>query len=510
MAQSPVEACETNLSQLFFTPDRVYKLLKPVATPFVDFSETKARLAATTVEFETNRRISPDVYLGTSDLIEDGEVVDRLLIMRRLPASGDLTHLLGQGHVEGTVRDVARFIAGFHCSLDPIRDGRAAVASADSVAKNWADNLETIRSFAGSILDQDDVEEVAALQKSYLAGRDVLFEERRDLGWIRDGHGDLRCEHLFHTEDGWRLIDCVAFRDDLRISDVLADIAFLAMDLHRLAGQESAITLVRAWDEFTNEHHPSSLAHFYVAYRAHVRCKVECLRFVDGHNDAANSARNYHQLALEHLRLSCVRLVLVGGGAGTGKSTVAQGVAERIGAAHLRSDEIRKDIAGVAHDEHAFAEPGAGIYSAEVSEATTDEMVRQAELLLERGVSVVLDATWSSADARAQLRAVATKTASALTEIRCDVDPAIAKERIARRMSSVYNPSDATPELVDYLADRFEPWPEAKPLCTAQSVQATIDAAAAFVGAEASAATAAKRFRLALMAASFSAHNAAG
>ena len=267
------------------------------------------------------------------------------------------------------------------------------------------------------------------------------------------------------------------------------------MDLHRLGGPEAAVTLMRAWDEFTNEHHPSSLAHFYVAYRAHVRCKIACLTFADGLAEAANDARLYHDLTLEHLSLARVRLVLVGGGAGTGKTTVSQGVAENIGAAQLRSDEIRKDIAGMSHNDHAFAEPGSGIYSPEVSQAVLDEMIRQTKLLLTRGVSVVLDATWSDARWRAELRKLAQATATTITEIQCKVQPAIAKERISKRMASVYNPSDARPEIVDYIASRFDPWPEATDLCTARSIRATIESGAELVTGAASLARESQRFR---------------
>ena len=52
---------------------------------------------------------------------------------------------------------------------------------------------------------------------------------------------------------------------------------------------------------------------------------------------------------------------------GTGKSTIADGLARRIGAMWLRADELRKDLAGLGHDDHAFAAPGEGIYSDEMT-----------------------------------------------------------------------------------------------------------------------------------------------
>jgi predicted kinase len=327
------------------------------------------------------------------------------------------------------------------------------------------------------VIEPDEFHRVASLSRAFMAGRAPLFQKRIDDGWVRDGHGDLRAEHIYCVDGGPQLIDCVAFDDRLRISDSLADDAFLAMDLDRLAGPGAAVTFMRAWNEFTNEHHPSSLAHFYVAYRAHVRCKIECLNHLGGDPDAADAARAYHELAHRHLDHAQIRLVLVGGGPGTGKSTVAERVASELGAVWIRSDEVRKDVAGLSHEAHAFAEPDEGLYALSVSARTFEEMTRQTTALLEQGMSVVLDATWRSASERAVLREVAAESAARVTEMRCVVPTTVAKERIIKRMASVYNPSDATPELVDYMAERFDAWPEAIPIDTSRSVALSLDAA---------------------------------
>ena len=125
-------------------------------------------------------------------------------------------------------------------------------------------------------------------------------------------------------------------------------------------------------------------------------------------------------------------------------------------------------------DAHAFAEPDEGLYSPAVSAKTFDELTRQTTALLEHGMSVVLDATWRSETDRAALRQIADESAARVTELQCVLPNAVAKERIIKRMASVYNPSDATPELVDYLAERFDTWPQATPIDTSQSVATTI------------------------------------
>ncbi len=470
---------ETHLSQVFLTEDRVYKLLKPVRTSFVDFSDRDRRMAAATAEYELNRRLSPDVYLGVFDIEENDSAgvpqpVDRMIVMRRLPAARQLDRLIDDPKFFTHLREVARLVATFHSGQPPVSGPASGAASIERLNANWDDNFDMLAPLAGTVIPVAEFERAKALASAYLSGRGRLFEQRIVDGWVRDGHGDLRCEHVFCLDDGPRLIDCLAFRDDFRIADVLNDVAFLAMDIHRLAGPAAAKYFIDLYDEFAGEHHPSSLAHHYVAYRASVRAKVAAIRFGQGDAAAAEEVLIYHRLALEHLELGQTRLILVGGGAGVGKSTVAGGLSDRLAATWLRADEIRKDQAGLDHDEHAFEDPDCGIYSPESTERVYREMIRQAEMLLARGESVILDASWSSRDRRTWARSLARRTDATLVELRCVAPQPIAKERIVRRLASIYNPSDATPEIADHLAARFDPWPEAETIGTDQAVAGSI------------------------------------
>ena len=79
---------ETHISIVIFIGDRAYKLKKPVALPFLDYTDREARQRACEDEVRLNRRFSPDVYLGVADVDgPDGEVCDHLVVMRRMPAS---------------------------------------------------------------------------------------------------------------------------------------------------------------------------------------------------------------------------------------------------------------------------------------------------------------------------------------------------------------------------------------------------------------------------------------
>ncbi|MEP4650246.1 MAG: AAA family ATPase, partial [Ilumatobacter sp.] len=396
IAAGPDEAIgstETHISRLWLSPDRVYKMLKPVEFGFLDLSDRSDRLAAADRELELNRRFAPDVYLGSADVVEEGDTVERMIVMRRLPADRRLSAIVHDPDFDACLRSIARQVAGFHSAAEPVVD--APMATRDRVEANWTSNFLTLEAHVGTIIDRDEYDRVRHLATRYLAGRADLFDARIAEGFVVDGHGDLTADDIYCLADGPRLLDCLAFDDDLRIADVLADIGFLVMDVHRLAGRRAAVLLMDAYHQFSNEQHPSTLAHHYVAYRAHVRAKIACLRVAQGDTTQVELARTYHHLALHHLERSQVRMVLVGGGPGVGKTTVASALAGHTGYIHLSSDEIRRDVAGTAPGEHHFVEPGTGMYTPEAVADNYRELEREAGILLAAGNGVVLDASWS-------------------------------------------------------------------------------------------------------------------
>jgi len=472
-------AAETHFSWVFFTGDRAYKLLKPVAMPFIDHTDTAQRLESIRREYELNHEISPDVYLGTADIVESGDVTDRMLVMRRLPDDRRLSGLVGDPAFGAHLRAVAKSVASLHSRREPIHD--ALTAGHTALVENWRDNFDALRPHVGTVIDPQDFARAESLAGRYLTGREGLLDARLAGGFVRDVHGDLTADDIFCLDDGPRIIDCLAFNDRWRVIDVLSDVGFLVMDIHRLAGWRAAEKLMRWYQEFSNEHHPPSLAHHYVAYRAHVRAKVACLRLSQGDQRSAALARQYHDLALDHLERARLRVIVVGGGPGVGKSTLAKKLGAHFGYPVLASDDIRKDVARTPRDEHRFSKPGEGTYDDANRHATYVELMREAELLLSSGTGAVLDATWAGNDDREGVRQLAARTGAELVEVECVLDPATAKERITRRLESPGNLSDARPELVDYMAARREPWPEAVAVDTGPPVDEITESALAAI-----------------------------
>ena len=453
---------ETHSGVVFFVGDRAYKLKKPVRFGFLDFSTRGARQAACLREVELNRRLAPDVYLGVADITgPDGTAVDHLVMMRRLPDERRLSTLVASGaHVEEHLWRLAHLLAAFHARADT-SPAITETAGPDALRRRWEANATEMRRFAGTVIDAKTAERVTWLAGRYLDGRLPLFAARAADGRARDGHGDLLADDIFCLDDGPRVLDCLEFDDHLRWDDVVGDVAFLAMDLERLGRPDLAERFLYDYRDASGDNWPQSLADHHTAYRAHVRAKVACLRWEQGDEASAGEAARLLDLARAHLERGRVRLVLVGGLPGTGKSTLARGVGDALGAVVLRTDELRKERAGIGPGERAAAPLDEGIYRPAATADTYTALLGEARSCLGSGLSVVLDASWSDEAWRAQARRLAVDTAADVDELHCVVPAAVADRRLTDRAGRGDDASDATPAIAHAMAEVEAPWPTA-------------------------------------------------
>ncbi|MCM4084845.1 bifunctional aminoglycoside phosphotransferase/ATP-binding protein [Paractinoplanes hotanensis] len=454
-----VNSLETHAAILFFIEDRVYKMKKPVDLGFLDFRERTDREAVCHREVELNRRLAGDVYLGVADVHgPDGRPCEHLVVMRRMPDDRRLSTLIRSGApVDEHLRRLARLLAGFHATA---AHGPAisAEGTRDALLGRWDATFAQLRPFRGGVLDDADAGEIEERTHRFLAGREPLLTSRVKEERIVDGHADLIADDIFCLDDGPRPLDCLEFDDRLRYVDVLDDAAFLAMDVEHLGAGPQASAFLDQYAEFSGDTAPQPLRHHYIAYRAFVRAKVACLRHRQGDSSAATDVRAYTGLTLRHLRAGTVRLILVGGGPATGKTTLAGGIADRLGAVVLSSDRIRKEMAGLAPGMSAAAGYQHGIYTREWTDRAYRELLLRAEYLLGRGETVILDASWNTERHRTAARDLAAKTHSSLHELLCTADRQTVLERLAHRTGSM---SDADAGIAEMMAAAAEPWPEA-------------------------------------------------
>ncbi|MFD2078518.1 hypothetical protein SAMN05421678_1139 [Actinopolymorpha cephalotaxi] len=464
---SSAALAESHSAVVVFVGDRAYKVKKAVDLGFLDFTTVRAREEACRREMELNRRLAPDVYLGVHHLVDDaGNTRDWVLVMRRMPSARRLSTLVEAGvDVRHDLRELARLLAAFHARAP--HDAKVAAGGRPAaLLRRWRDNLAGTEPFVGEVLDPGTVGEIGRLVERYVGGRGALLDARARAGLVVDGHGDLLADDVFCLPDGPRVLDCLEFDDALRYVDGVDDAAFLAMDLERLGAPDLAESFLGWYGEFTGGLPVASLVHHYVAYRAFVRAKVACLRYAQGMAPARATARQLAALTLDHLRAGEVRLVLVGGLPGTGKSTVAGALADRLGAVVLRTDQIRREQRGPrlpAPRGEADAPRGEsgyqrGRYTPARAHAAYRELLTRARRLLARGDSVVLDATWNDAAERDAARRLARDTSSTLTEVRCVAPADVGERRIRERVGDL---SEATVEVARRMERTYAPWQEA-------------------------------------------------
>jgi predicted kinase len=289
---------------------------------------------------------------------------------------------------------------------------------------------------------------------AFVAGHVGTLNERLRDGRVRDGHGDLRCEHVL-LQDGVQIVDRIEFDPRLRRLDVGADLAFLAMDLEANGEPRAARVLIECYRAAGGAPGEDELLAFHAAYWAFVRAKVAVIA-------ASSQGDATRLLQAERLRALAERLrwrargpvaLVVCGPAASGKSTLARELADRSGLAVISSDEVRKRLAGIASSERAGPEH----YTAQFTQATYAALAEQARARLAGGEGAILDATCRTPAQRAVLLDAIAQPVARVLFVRCRVSLATASERARRRMSEGASVSDATPEIVERQYGEFEP-----------------------------------------------------
>ena len=412
-AVESVEVRQTHGSWVFLAGPRAYKLKKAVDLGFFDYSTLEKRRHYCEEEVRLNRRLAPKVYIGVRSVREDhgklrlanpgdvsGTEVDCVVEMERLADAVLLDRRLEAGAVtsadlERLVEVLARFYR--EAARGPEIDHFGEPAQ---IRRNVLENFEQTRSYVGDTLDRLRFEAIRSAQLSFLSLNVDLLAQRVADGWIRDGHGDLRAEHVAFVPEPI-VIDCIEFADRFRYGDVASDLAFLVMDLEFLGHAEHAATLSRLYERVSGDRSFTEVIDFYASYRAYVRGKVDGMKLRQGQMDAKGRedlerrVKRHFELAHYHtLGFHEPLCILVGGLSGMGKSTLARALATELGASLVRSDEVRKELVGLppssrVPSRRAGARFEEGIYSREVTQATYEALRGRADFRAENDCTMI-------------------------------------------------------------------------------------------------------------------------
>jgi predicted kinase len=248
------------------------------------------------------------------------------------------------------------------------------------------------------------------------------------------------------------VIDAIEFTTMLRCLDPLSDAVFLATDLAATGRRDLADAYERAYlGRSRSDPDVRALLPLYAAYRAHVRAKVDAHTSADRTRPRAERDR-LRASARRHLALSWGRareglpppLVVLVGPSGVGKSVVANAIAPLLGADVLRSDVVRKALAGLAPTARVTGRDLQALYAPATSATTYAALRDGAARALRAGRPAIVDATYLRPEHRAPLVDLARRLgcAVAFVDVRCPA--AVVRRRIAARTRAGLDPSDAT------------------------------------------------------------------
>ncbi|NEX16087.1 MAG: hypothetical protein C1943_05495 [Halochromatium sp.] len=505
-----VEGLTTHISQLFLAGDFAYKLKRPVALGFVDFSTLDRRRFFCEEELRLNRRLAPQLYLAVVPVVRqgdrvriggDGEVIDYAVQMRRFSQHALLSaHPLNAALIDR----LAERVAHFHSRLTPAPPD-TDYGKPGAVLAPMLDNFPPLQSALAHCDDPEGklrrcLSRLERWTRKRFAYLRPVIEQRRHQGFIRECHGDMHRGNIVVLDEQPVMFDCLEFNPNLRWIDTMSEVAFLSMDLAESGANSFARRLLNRYLEVSGDYAGLCLLRFYQVYRALVRAKVCAIQLVQGgpmpateparlppfvplplgpiaadHSPSCPSglteperivakarAGLSHYLALAQ---TCTgrhrpKLFITHGLSGSGKTWIGNLLREHLPIIQIRSDIERKRLFEPQAQGHSPAQQAATLYSAAATEQTYQRLLTLARELIEAGFSVLVDATFLKRRQRAPFLALA-QTLNCPSRILVMQAPMhLLRERINARRLAGEDDSDADIDVLSLQIAHREPLTE--------------------------------------------------
>jgi len=446
-----VDRLDTHASLIFLVGARAFKMKRAVAFSYLDYSTLTLRKRYCEAEFERGRNLAPMLYRklhavtrerdGRLMLDGGGEPVEWLLEMLRFDQGALFDRLAEAGRLTPVLmRDLADGIAEFHRAAE-VSHERGGSTAVSALIQDIEANLER----EGRLLDANVVSTLKNAQVSALGRIAVLLDRRRAAGKVRRCHGDLHLRNICLIDGKPTLFDPIEFSDELAIIDVLYDLAFLLMDLHRRGHDELGNRVLNRYLDRTEDQGGLAALPLFLSLRAGIRAHVTAAatRQSSAEKTAGlgEESRAYLALAIELLSPRAPRLVAIGGLSGTGKTSLAHALAPALGpvpgARILRSDVLRKRSFGVSPETRL---PKAA-YEPAVSERVYLALWEEAAETLAAGYAVLADAVFLRPDERQAIGEAARSKGVPFTGLWLEAAPEVLARRIEGRE---HDASDAT------------------------------------------------------------------
>lgn len=486
----PIRLLQTHVSYVLLTGDYAYKVKKPVNFGFLDYSTLEKRQHFCQAELRLNQRGAGALYLEVVAIAQTGDTyqiggdtpVEYAVKMVQFPQDTLLSALYDRGELTpALMAELAVAVANFHQGAET-SDYIRTFGAVDQIRQAFDENYAQTEGFIGGPQTQAQFDETKAYTDDFFASRGDLFEQRVAQNRIRACHGDLHLNNICLWQNQLYLFDCIEFNEPFRYVDVMYDVGFVVMDLLSKNCAALSTVFLNHYLERTGDWEGAQLLPLYISRQAYVRAKVTSFLLGDPSVDddtkakASATAAGYYRLAWSMCQPQGGSIYLMAGLSGSGKSTTAMQLAGQINAIHLRSDAVRKHLAGVPLDQRGDD----SLYTPAMTEKTYDRLLTLGLSLAKAGYPVILDAKYDR-QARRQTAIEQIQAAGLpLAMLHCTAPPAVLEQRVRDRTHDI---ADATVAVLQQ--QHLEPFtPTEQPLVN--TIDTTLDVApqiVAIVGA---------------------------
>ncbi|MBI2106860.1 hypothetical protein HYT57_02645 [Candidatus Woesearchaeota archaeon] len=314
---SEIELIHTAVSYVFLTGNYAYKLNKPLNLGFLDYTTLEKRKEILEKELKLNSLLCPDLYKEILPITEknnkiqiagNGKVIEYALKMKQFPQDNILTNKLKQNKVkENDMYKVAKIISDFH-NKTPSNEEINQYGSFDAIQNLWQENFDQTKEFINKTITKQQFNLINNKIDSFLKDNKKVFDKRVKEKKIRYNHGDFHSGNICLGKDTY-IFDRIVFNMKFPCSDIMAEAAFLAMDLDYHKKQNLSDKFIECYIKESKDKDGKYLLDFYKCYRAYIRGKIACFKLQDSNiseqekNKTVEEAKSYFNLSHEYAKI---------------------------------------------------------------------------------------------------------------------------------------------------------------------------------------------------------------
>jgi len=281
----------TAVSVILLTGEYVYKFNKPLNLGFLDFSTLNKRKEQCEKEVKYNSLISPKLYLGVSCINQDqkgiitidgsGETIEYAIKMKQMNPDAVMSSILKEDKIgPEQVRKLAEKIHAFH-QIAPTDEHISSYGKLKSIKYNWDENFVQTQKYKDLLIPSLHFDLIQNKVNTFLEDNSALIESRVVKNKIKHCHGDFHSGNVFVTKEDLHIFDGIVFNERFPCSDVIAEVAFMAMDLEYHERTDLSNVFIAEYQKLSGDEDISKLLNFYKCYRAYIRAKINCFTWED-------------------------------------------------------------------------------------------------------------------------------------------------------------------------------------------------------------------------------------